>query len=73
MIDVSLAKAARNAPWLWTIQTRTESGWKTEIAPGTVRTRVIGARGNAAPLEVRVRAVDRVGNAGPETRISPVR
>ena len=73
VIDVSLAKAAQNAPWLWTIQTRTESGWKTEIVPGTVRTRVIGARGNAVPLEVRVRAVDRVGNVGPETRISLVR
>ena len=73
VIDVSLAKAAPNAPWLWTIQTRTASGWTTEVAPGTERTRVIGAKGSAAPLEVRVRAVDRVGNTGPETRIAPVR
>ena len=73
VIDVSLPKAVPNAPWLWTIQTRTESGWKTVIAPGTERTLLMGARGSAAPLEVRVRAVDRVGNAGPETRISPVR
>ena len=73
VIDVSLAKAAPNAPWLWTIQTRTASGWTTEVAPGTERTRVIGAKGSAAPLEVRVRAVDRVGNTGPETRIAPMR
>ena len=73
VIDVSLAKAAPNAPWLWTIQTRTASGWTTEVAPGTERTRVIGAKGSAAPLEVRVRAVDRVGNTGPETRMAPVR
>lgn len=73
VIDVSLAKAAPNTPWLWTIQTRTASGWTTDIAPGAERTLVIGARGNAVPLEVRVRAVNRVGNAGPETRISLVR
>ena len=45
VIDMSLAKAARNAPWLWTIQTRTESGWKTEIVPGSHRVFALGAPG----------------------------
>ena len=73
VVDLSLPKATGGAPWLWTIQTRTTSGWNTEIVAGTTRTFAIGARGSGAPLEVRVRAVDRAGNASPETRLSPLR
>jgi uncharacterized lipoprotein YddW (UPF0748 family) len=73
VIDVSLATATPGEPWLWTIQTRTKSGWTTEILPGSEHMRVIGLSGEAEPLEVLVRAVNRVGNAGPETRISLLR
>jgi hypothetical protein len=70
VVELSLATSTANSPWLWAIQTRSDSGWTTDIAPGVSRTRVIGTRGGAAALEIRVRAVDRVGNAGPETRLS---
>ncbi|MEO8619542.1 MAG: family 10 glycosylhydrolase [bacterium] len=69
VVELSLATSTANAPWLWAIQTRSASGWTTDIAPGVARARVIGTRGGAVPLEVRVRAVDRVGNTSPETRL----
>ncbi len=69
VIDLGFQTLSAPAPWLWTVQTRTASGWRTDIVPGSVRTRVVAPRGDATPLEVRVHAVDRVGNTGPEVRV----
>ena len=73
VVDLSLAKAVPNGPWLWAIQTRTDTGWRTEIVPGVEHTHVVAPRGSAQPIEIRVRAVDRVGNASAETRLSAQR
>jgi hypothetical protein len=67
--DVGGAKA----PWLWVVQSRTESGWTTRVLPAAERLHVLGPLAGAAPLDVRVTAVDRVGNASPATRVAPVR
>jgi uncharacterized lipoprotein YddW (UPF0748 family) len=55
-------------PWLWVVQTRADTGWTTEIVPGTEHRRVLARRGAPQPADVRVMAVDRVGNAGPVAR-----
>ena len=73
VVDLSLAKAVPSGPWLWAIQTRTDTGWKTEIVPGVEHTHVVAPRGSVQPTEIRVRAVDRVGNASAETRLSAQR
>ena len=49
--------AAGDAVWLWTVQTRADTGWVTEIIPGTERTHRLPGTG-----DVFVTAVDRVGN-----------
>jgi uncharacterized lipoprotein YddW (UPF0748 family) len=67
----SVGATGARAPWLWVVQTRTDSGWTTRIAPVTERLLVLGPRAGAAPLDVRVAAVDRVGNAGPAARVLP--
>lgn len=69
VLDLRLAKAVSNGPWLWSVQTRTSAGWTTEIVPGAEHTHVVTSRGGAPPLDIRVRAVDRVGNASAETRL----
>jgi uncharacterized lipoprotein YddW (UPF0748 family) len=58
------------APWLWVVQARTDTGWTTQMIPGTEQRRVLAPRGTAAPSDVRVIAVDRVGNAGPAARLT---
>ena len=73
VVDLSLAKAVPNGPWLWAIQTRSDAGWRTEIVPGVEHTHVVASRGSVQPTEIRVRAVDRVGNASAETRLSTQR
>ena len=73
VLDLSLAKAVANGPWLWTIQTRTAAGWKTEIVPGSEHTHVVAPRGSTQPTDIRVRAVDRVGSVSAETRLSTQR
>jgi hypothetical protein len=59
------------APWLWVIQTRTDTGWTTRIVSAAERLEVLGLLAGATPLAVRVMAVDRVGNAGPAARVVP--
>ena len=59
------------APWLWVVQTRTDTGWTTRIVPATERLLVLGPRAGSAPLDVRVTTVDRVGNTGPAARALP--
>jgi uncharacterized lipoprotein YddW (UPF0748 family) len=58
-------------PWLWAVQTRSDAGWTTEILPAASRTRVLSARGTAAPREVRVMMIDRLGNASAPAVIVP--
>jgi hypothetical protein len=52
-------------PWLWVVQTRSETGWTTEVVPAAVRSRPLAARGSSAPREVRVTTIDRLGVASP--------
>lgn len=56
-------------PWLWVVQTRTETGWTTVTLPGTERRHVLGHMGASAPRDVRVTAVSRVSNASAATRL----
>ena len=58
------------APWLWVLQTRTDSGWATQVLPGVERVHVLSARGGAVPLDVRVMSVDRLGNSSPPARLT---
>ena len=53
-------------PWLWVVQSRTASGWSTQIRPGVTRVHAIPA----GTKEVRVMSVDRVGNLGPQGRMT---
>jgi hypothetical protein len=69
VIDLGLGTLSSKLPWLWVVQARTNSGWTTQIVPGTQRVFVLGPPGGAPPLDVRVRAVDRVGNLSPENRL----
>jgi uncharacterized lipoprotein YddW (UPF0748 family) len=76
VLDVKPGAASADAtgartPWLWVVQTRTDSGWTTRIVPATERLLVLGPRTGAAPIDVRVASVDRVGNMGPATRRQP--
>ena len=72
VLDLGLGTLSSKLPWLWVIQARADSGWTTQIVPGSQRVFVLGAPGSAAPLDIRVRAVDRVGNTSPESRIPSV-
>jgi uncharacterized lipoprotein YddW (UPF0748 family) len=66
----SIATASMTTvPWLWVLQTRSDSGWTTQILPGAERVHVLSAQGVAAPLDVRVISVDRVGNVSPSARL----
>jgi uncharacterized lipoprotein YddW (UPF0748 family) len=62
-----------STPWLWVVQTRGGTGWKTDIVPGSERTRFLSARGAAPPREVRVLMIDRVGNASQPAIVTPRR
>jgi uncharacterized lipoprotein YddW (UPF0748 family) len=53
-----LTPASTRDVWLWVVQSRSASGWTTQILPGTERS----VRFSTRPIEVRVRAVDRTGN-----------
>jgi hypothetical protein len=70
-VGVGGSSTVASMPWLWAVQTRGDAGWTTEILPGATRTRVLSARGAAAPREVRVMMIDRLGNAGPPAIILP--
>jgi uncharacterized lipoprotein YddW (UPF0748 family) len=60
---VTLTPADGQKPWLWVVQTRTDSGWSTEVLPGDGRTHAFAAGGD--PDAVYVSAVDRTGNESP--------
>jgi len=57
-VTAELTPASTRDVWLWVVQSRTTSGWTTQILPADQRRVTFPTR----PLEVRVRAVDRVGN-----------
>jgi uncharacterized lipoprotein YddW (UPF0748 family) len=60
-----LTPAAGEKVWLWTVQTRGDSGWTTEVLPGSTRVhRVTNDTRDAV-----VSAVDRVGNASARIRV----
>jgi hypothetical protein len=62
-IGVGGTSTVAATPWLWQVQTLTETGWTTEIVPAAGRARPLTARTAAAPREVRVTMIDRLGNA----------
>ena len=43
VIDLGLGTLSSKLPWLWVIQTRRDSGWTTQIVPGSQRVFVFGA------------------------------
>ena len=47
---------------LWVIQSRTSTGWQTQVRPGWERDVLLVRAGGERPSEVHVRAVDRTGN-----------
>ena len=65
---VDLHPASSHKPWLWVVQTRTDSGWTTVILPGGEKMHLLAGRHDAIPLDVRVRAVGRTGNLSHEVR-----
>ncbi len=48
--------------WLWLLQTRTRSEWRTEVLPDSQRSHVWPG---SQPEVIAVTAIDRYGNAGP--------
>lgn len=71
VLDLALG-AGELPPWLWVIRSRSESGWTTEIVPGTAHTRRVAVRGAPLP-ELHVTAINRVGTSSAETRVLPRR
>jgi uncharacterized lipoprotein YddW (UPF0748 family) len=69
VLDLGLGIMSSKLPWLWVIQARVETGWITQIVPGSQRVFALGVPGSPVPFDVRVRSVDRVGNTSPEVRI----
>ena len=66
---LTLRPADGRKPWLWVVQTRSDSGWSAELLPGYQRVhRLAGGR---EPDLVYVSAVDRTGNQGPPAAIRP--
>jgi uncharacterized lipoprotein YddW (UPF0748 family) len=68
---LSAEAVGARAPWLWVVQTRSDSGWRTRIVPATERLLVLTPLTGPTPLDVRVATVDRVGNMGAATRVTP--
>ena len=58
-----------SAPWKWVMQSRTSSGWTTQVVPGWEDTRLLAPRGTRSPSEVWVYAVGRTGNMSPPARV----
>ena len=57
---LALRPAAGRKAWLWVVQTRSDSGWSTEVLPGDQGVHRLAGNGN--PGLVSVTAVDRTGN-----------
>jgi hypothetical protein len=62
---LDMQPASTSDLWLWVVQTRSTSGWTTQVLPGAERRVRFAAR----PLDVRVMAVDRVGNTSAAVRV----
>jgi uncharacterized lipoprotein YddW (UPF0748 family) len=62
---LDMQPASTSDLWLWVVQTRSTSGWTTQVLPGAER----HVRFAARPLDVRVMAVDRVGNTSAVARV----
>ncbi len=59
------------APWEWVMQTRSPSGWTTQVIPGWRNTFVLANIGERSPEDVRVYAVGRTGNISAPARVFP--
>jgi uncharacterized lipoprotein YddW (UPF0748 family) len=70
IVDLDPA-TGEQAPWLWVVQAKTDSGWTTEIIPGTDAVHLLAGRGGKSPTDVRVYAVGRTGNVSPSSRALP--
>jgi uncharacterized lipoprotein YddW (UPF0748 family) len=63
-VRVSWEPTGEEKVWLWTLQWKSGSSWRTEVVPGSERSRVLkSASGSSTPEAVAVSAVDRCGNA----------
>ena len=65
--------SGENAPWLWVVQSLTQSGWTTQILPGTTLTHFLAPRNAQPPSDVRAYAVTRTGMISPAARVTPRR
>ncbi|MDQ2891149.1 MAG: family 10 glycosylhydrolase [Gemmatimonadota bacterium] len=70
MIDMDPARG-EGAPWQWVLQSRTATGWTTQVVPGSRNTLTLASPGTRSPSEVRVFAVGRTGNMSPPERVFP--
>ncbi|MGI9090387.1 MAG: family 10 glycosylhydrolase, partial [Gemmatimonadaceae bacterium] len=68
MLDMAPTDSSMS-PWLWVVQTRSDSAWSTRVIPGTERTHLLSGRGMPSPVDVRVSAVSRTGNLSPASRL----
>jgi uncharacterized lipoprotein YddW (UPF0748 family) len=68
---VDLRSGSAKRPWLWVVQTRSDSGWTTVVLPGSEKMHLLAGRHDPVPLDVRVRAVGRTGNVSREARAVP--
>jgi hypothetical protein len=67
---LDIAPAAGEAAFLWVVQSRTGSTWRTEVVPSRTRAWIVagGETVSAAPDAVWVSAVDRTGNQSAPVR-----
>jgi uncharacterized lipoprotein YddW (UPF0748 family) len=68
--SIAIEPVAGEAAFLWVVQSRWPTGWRTEIVPGAVRTWNVGSTLDlaGAPDAVWVSAVDRAGNESTPVR-----
>lgn len=64
---ITLGTYGKAAPWQWLVQTRTNSGWSTQLLPGSVTTVALPFNG---ATKVTVRSINRVGAESPPISIS---
>ncbi|MEB3220718.1 MAG: family 10 glycosylhydrolase [Candidatus Sericytochromatia bacterium] len=65
-LEVSLKPTAGGKPWLWTLYTRREGRWRTEVVPADRSELSLTLAGLEA---LQVAAVDRLGQEGPRKRL----
>ncbi|MBW3621844.1 MAG: hypothetical protein KY468_00365, partial [Armatimonadetes bacterium] len=63
-------RAGKGTPWLWVVQYRTGTAWKTVLLPGEQSSYTVEEGAPQTSVDgVAVTAVDRLGNAGPPATV----